>query len=96
MFVLPSRPLLQAFLIHFFIFSFANVFISSDIWFEFFKANILKVLNKDFGNEFDDLLAGMFSNRISSNTKAINDALKVDVVSLTEIIRHKLFYHCGH
>ncbi|CAB3986629.1 annexin A6-like [Paramuricea clavata] len=41
------------------------------------KANLLKVLNKDFGSEFDDLLPGMFVNRIINDAKLLNEAVKV-------------------
>jgi hypothetical protein len=45
--------------------------------FIFFKANLLKVLTKDFGNEFDELLPGMFARRNLHDAKLLNEAVKV-------------------
>ena len=41
------------------------------------KANLLKVLTKDFGSEFDELLPGMFANRNIYDAKLLNEAVKV-------------------
>ena len=45
--------------------------------FIFFKANLLKVLTKDFGNDFDELLPGMFARRNLHDAKLLNEAVKV-------------------
>ena len=53
---------------------------------------MLKVLNKDFGSEFDDLLPGMFSNRLIYDAKLLNEALKV----LKETVFSKSFSYMSN
>jgi uncharacterized secreted protein with C-terminal beta-propeller domain len=50
---------------------------------------LLKLLSKDFGSEFDDLLPGMFANRIINDAKRLNEAVKV----LFDAFCAEIIYH---